>query len=648
MARQGLERGLFERMALIRAVEETILDLFSQGKTSGTTHTCIGQEATAVALAENLEPSDLVFCPHRCHGYFLALGGSPESLLAEILGRESGVCRGRGGSQHLQHGRFFSSGIQGGIVGNAVGAALALRLAQSANIVAVILGDGTLGEGLVYESFNFAALHRLPILFVIEDNGYAQTTPVRLGVSGSMTARGEAFGIPAGEIESNDVFALGEVFQDCVDRVRQRGPFLEVVHTYRLAAHSKGDDYRDAAEIQLWREKDPLKLAAVRFADSAAAVSDAKRLVHTALIAAEAAPAASGDLVEPRADRERLGAPFAARSEPFVKSLNRALGALLESDSRVLFLGEDVLDPYGGAFGVSRGLSTRFPARAIGTPISEAGIVSWGVGAALAGARPIVEIMFGDFLALAADQLLNHAAKYRWVSNGRVPLPLVVRAPMGGGRGYGPSHSQSIEKMFLGIPGLTVVAANHLIDPGELLRRAATLSNDPVLFIEHKLLYPRPLLPIVEGRAGNFYVRATDAIYPTVHLSLAEFEPPDAVILAYGGMLPAAIDAAESLLLNHEITADVIAPTLLSPSPIADLAEFAGACPLAVTVEEGQKPSGWGAEIVAGLSEYGPGRARRYVRVAAARCPVPAARELEKRALPNAETVIEAVVRSLK
>jgi 2-oxoisovalerate dehydrogenase E1 component len=225
---------------------------------------------------------------------------------------------------------------------------------------------------------------------------------------------------------------------------------------------------------------------------------------------------------------------------------------------------------------------------------------------------------------------------------------LVVRTPMGGGRGYGPSHSQSIEKMFLGIPGLTVVAPNHLVDPGELLRRAATLGADPVLFIEHKLLYPRPLIPVIDGRAGNFYVRAADAVFPTLHLSLAQFDPPDAVILAYGGMVPTALEAAESLLLDHEIAADVIAPTLLSPSPAADLARFAGACPLVVAIEEGQKPGGWGAEIVAGLSECGAGPARRYVRIAAEPCPVPAARELEKRALPDAQTLIQTVVRCLK
>src|SRR5512137_2746142 len=185
-----------------------------------------------------------------------------------------------------------------------------------------------------------------------------------------------------------------------------------------------------------------------------------------------------------------------------LESLNEALHHAMENDARVYVFGEDILDPYGGAFKVTRGLSTKFPERVLTTPISEAGIVGVATGMALRGLRPVVEIMFGDFVTLIADQLVNHAAKFRWMYNEQVSVPLVVRTPMGGRRGYGPTHSQTLEKLFLGIPGLRVLAPCALGDPGELLMKAILEDNDPVLFVENKLLY---LLP-VNGNMEEFEV----------------------------------------------------------------------------------------------------------------------------------------------
>ncbi len=169
--------------------------------------------------------------------------------------------------------------------------------------------------------------------------------------------------------------------------------------------------------------------------------------------------------------------------------LNYALQHAMDTDERVYLLGEDILDPYGGAFKVTRGLSTKFPERVLTTPISEAAIVGVATGMALRGLRPVAEIMFGDFVTLIADQLVNHASKFRWMYNDQVRVPIVVRTPMGGRRGYGPTHSQSLEKMFLGVPGLKVVAPNALGDPAELLA-AAIADDDPVLFVEHKCYIP--------------------------------------------------------------------------------------------------------------------------------------------------------------
>jgi len=178
----------------------------------------------------------------------------------------------------------------------------------------------------------------------------------------------------------------------------------------------------------------------------------------------------------------------------------------MHTDERVYLLGEDILDPYGGAFKVTRGLSTAFPERVLTTPISEAAIVGVASGMALRGLRPVAEIMFGDFVTLIADQIVNHAAKFRWMYNDQVRVPLVVRTPMGGRRGYGPTHSQSLEKMFLGVPGLHVVAPNTLGDPGQLLE-AAIADDDPVLFVEHKLLYTRPLLEADKGDLVDYEIQ---------------------------------------------------------------------------------------------------------------------------------------------
>ncbi|TFH34461.1 MAG: alpha-ketoacid dehydrogenase subunit beta, partial [Anaerolineales bacterium] len=200
-----------------------------------------------------------------------------------------------------------------------------------------------------------------------------------------------------------------------------------------------------------------------------------------------------------------------------LQALNHGLRQCLEGSSEVYLLGEDILDPYGGAFKVVQGLSTDFPERVLTTPVSEAGIVGVGVGMALRGLRPVVEIMFGDFLTLAADQLINHAAKFRWMSNDKVRVPLVVRTPMGGYRGYGPTHSQTLEKHFFGTPGLRVVAVNTLVNPQTIIARVVLEEDDPVLFVEHKLLYPQALF----SAGDEFVLEQTGGRYPWTTLRIA-------------------------------------------------------------------------------------------------------------------------------
>lgn len=258
--------GLYHDMVRIRLFEETILANFSSGVFHGTTHTSIGQEANAVGVLSNLENEDIVFSNHRCHGHFLVYGGDMRQLFAELLGKSTGVCAGRGGSQHIQWKNFYSNGIQGGIVPVAVGMALAEKYKKSGAIVVAFLGDGTLGEGAVYEAFNLASLWQTPILFVVENNHIAQTTPVDLALSGSIAGRFKAFNIPALEIDSSDVIEIQAFAARAVQSVRQTGkPQALILHTQRLGPHSKGDDTRSAQDLaRLRQERDPLRIQAER------------------------------------------------------------------------------------------------------------------------------------------------------------------------------------------------------------------------------------------------------------------------------------------------------------------------------------------------------------------------------------------------
>ncbi len=252
----------YYQISLIRRFELSLLDLFGKGKIFGTTHTCQGQEANAVAIVNNLNREiDTIWSNHRCHGHFLAYSGDTYRLYAEIMGRVTGVCGGRGGSQHLARKNFFSSGIQGGLVPLAVGTAFANR--ADGAVTCVFLGDGTMGEGTVYEGLNLASLWSAPVLFVIEDNGIAQTTHKALGVSGDIAKRAEPFGIRSASIKSTDVMALDAVAREAVDYVRSEGrPFWLHIDTVRLGPHSKGDDTREAAYLDEIAKLDPLPIAA--------------------------------------------------------------------------------------------------------------------------------------------------------------------------------------------------------------------------------------------------------------------------------------------------------------------------------------------------------------------------------------------------
>jgi TPP-dependent pyruvate/acetoin dehydrogenase alpha subunit len=268
---------LYKTMLTIRRFEERALAEFAAGKLFGTTHAYIGQEADAAAIFSVTAPGDIVWSNHRCHGHFLAYGGDPYRLAAELMGRATGLVGGRGGSQHIQWRNFYSNGIQGGFTPIAAGMALAEKAQNTGNIVLAFIGDGTLGEGALYESLNLASLWQLPVLYVLENNQIAQTTPVEQAVAGSIPARFKAFGIETWEAASSDVLTLQPLAREAIDHTRSGLPAALILHTNRFSAHSKGDDTRPRELVAKTRaESDPLAIHAPRLSAAELAQAEAE------------------------------------------------------------------------------------------------------------------------------------------------------------------------------------------------------------------------------------------------------------------------------------------------------------------------------------------------------------------------------------
>jgi len=327
------------------------------------------------------------------------------------------------------------------------------------------------------------------------------------------------------------------------------------------------------------------------------------------------------------------------------RAMGDALRAALEEDDRVILLGEDLTDPYGGAFKVTRGLSTDFPGRVRSTPISEAAIAGLSAGLALSGYRPIAEIMFGDFLTLCFDQIVNHISKYEAMYNGKATCPVIIRTPSGGGRGYGPTHSQSLEKHFLGLPYLRVVASSLFHDPAAILR-ALLAQHSPVLLIEHKLLYPLHLmLPAggrIEGDIAEEHVCA-DGL-PAVSIRPVPRKDCSFTVLAYGYQAELARRVLSRLAVEEEIFGELVIPSQISPLDWEPIDASVKATRSLLVIEEGVEGFTWGSEVAARISARFFGELRRPVATAASDCTViPASKALEAEMLMTPERVERAI-----
>lgn len=630
-----------KKALLIRKVEEKFLELFSQGKLNGTVHTCVGQEFSAIAFAGQLKSKDFVFSNHRCHGHYIAFTDDTRGLIAELLGKKSGTCGGVGSSQHLCNENFFSNGIQGGIVPVAAGFALANKLKENHAIGVVYIGDGTLGEGALYETLNIISKWEIPLMIVCENNFYAQSTPQSINLAGDILLRAESFGIKTFKGNTWDLENLLADSKDSIEFVRSNcKPAFFLVETYRLNAHSKGDDDRSKEEVNSFKEKDFLTLFqkeqpeyySIYLKEIEVSIeSFVQEIIGEDELALE-------DYFKPKnsssSDKWQAIEPINKRQ---VELINHFFATEMKQNDEVVFIGEDVLSPYGGAFKVARDLSFMRPDRVFSTPISESAIVGISNGLALNGFKPFAEIMFGDFMTLAFDQIVNHASKFHHIFNHKVNCPVVIRTPMGGRRGYGPTHSQTLDKFLIGIDNVLVIALNTLIDPGILFKNVVSYQH-PVIIIENKTDYGKKIL---SQKASNFVFEINEDLFPVVRVRPV-VSAPEITIVTYGGMADLVVSSIEEIFLETDLKPEVIILTQISPLNNSSILRSVIKTKKLVIVEEGSAEGGIGSEVIASIMERleVPIKVRR---VAGMPVPIPSVKTLENIVLPEKNRIVSEI-----
>jgi 2-oxoisovalerate dehydrogenase E1 component len=629
----------------IRAVENAMYELFGKGKLHGTIHTCIGQEFSGAILGKHLGKNDFVTSNHRCHGHFIAATGDWRGLIDELVGTAEGVCAGIGSSQHLWARNFISNGQQGGLLPVAAGVALDRKTRGDGGVVVSFIGEGTLGEGIVYETLNLDGLWRLPHVIVCENNFYSQSTPQECSVAGRIGDRAGGFGVVSFHADTWDLPAFDRALGGCIERARQTGaPAFLTLTTYRLNPHSKGDDGRDHAEIDWFRARDPASLA----------VRDYNGFRETyATYVAEAAEHIERSLRKPGLDPAHYFVDQLPRpaTEPTVwtsvtrpedneprlaQQMNAFYRSWLARDADAFFIGEDIADPYGGAFKLAKGLTTEFAGRALTTPISEAAITGIGIGLAITGRRAFVEIMFGDFITYAFDQIINNASKFYHIYNRNLDCPVIVRTPMGGRRGYGPTHSQSLERFLVGIDNCCTISLNSLTPAAGQLAGLVAL-RCPVLLLESKSDYTAKTFAAPEGMA----VETDGAALPTARV-VPVGTAAGVTLLSYGGMARFVANALIEIFERTDCIPELVVPLAISPLYLAPIAAAVRRTGRLVIVEEGAAFGNVGAELIAQLHTC-LGVPFRVARVASKPVPVPSAPALEAATLPSIDEVCAAV-----
>jgi pyruvate/2-oxoglutarate/acetoin dehydrogenase E1 component/TPP-dependent pyruvate/acetoin dehydrogenase alpha subunit len=655
----------------IRALENNIANLLSKAVLKGASHLYAGQEAVAVGAVAALRDDDLITSTHRGHGHAHAHGDkhatTPEAkqehynkMMAEVLGKSGGYCKGKGGSMHIadvEHGNLGATGIVAGNIPVAVGAGLAQKIQGTDRVVVCFFGDGASNTGNFHESLNMASLWDLPVIFVVENNMYAMSVPwAKASKLPDVASRACAYGIPGVVVDGQDVLAVRGVVAKAVERARRgEGPTLIEAKTYRYFGHSHSDPraYRTREEEAFWKGRDPITILkegmeAVHMlteSEFETAEQTVDQKLEKAMAFSEASQEPSPDdlltdvfapLKTTAADvaaearlRERVRNDPAMRQITYVQALIEAMREEMQRDPRVFIMGEDV-GLYGGAYGATRGLMQEFGEwRVLDTPISEATIGGAAVGAAMAGMRPIAEIMYVDFTPLAMDQIANQGAKNRYMFGGKTTVPMVLRTEGGAGRAIAAHHSQSLESLWTHFPGIYVVMPSTPYDAKGLLK-AAIQDDNPVMFIEHKMLY-KEKGPVPEEE----YI---------IPLGVADIKRPgkDVTLVTYSRMVYRALEAAETLA-KENIDVEVIDLRSLKPLDIDTIVASVKKTGRLVGLTEAYENTSFINEVMAQVNELAfDWLDAPMVRVAAANVPVPRAEVLEDNAIPNVGRIMAA------
>lgn len=672
---QALERGelldMLRQIMEIRALENNIADLLGKAVLKGASHLYAGQEAVAVGAVAALRDDDLITSTHRGHGHAHAHGDKAakddqakqehyNKMMAEVLGKSDGYCKGKGGSMHIAdvlHGNLGATGIVGGNIPVAVGAALAQKLQGTDRVVVCFFGDGASNEGNFHEGLNMASLWNLPVVFVVENNMYAMSVPwAKASKLPNVAARACAYGIPGEVVDGMDVLAVRGAVSTAVERARRgKGPTIVECKTYRWYGHSHSDPraYRTREEEAEWRKRDPIRvmkenLKSINFLsdqefdqmdstvqsklDNAMTFSNASPEPDPQELETDVfAPAkyTAADVAAERALRERVRSDPNMRQIAYSQALIEAMREEMLRDQRVFLMGEDI-GLYGGAYGATRGLFQEFGEwRVLDTPISEATIGGAAVGAAMAGMRPVAEIMYVDFTPLAMDQIANQGAKNRYMFGGKTSVPMVIRTEGGAGRAIAAHHSQSLESLWTHFPGIYVVMPSTPYDAKGLLKTAIRGDN-PVMFIEHKMLYKEKGPVPEEEYMIPFGV--ADIKRAGKHISL----------VTYSRMVFRALEAAE-LLAKEGIEVEVIDLRTLKPLDLETIVNSVKKTGHLIGLTESYENTSFINEVLVQINEH----AFDYldapmIRVASANVPVPRAEILEDMAIPNVQRIAAA------
>jgi len=637
--------ALYRSLLFPRLIEEKMLILLRQGKLSKW-FSGIGQEAIAVGVASALEADDYILPMHRNLGVFTTRGVDLLTLLRQLLGRQGGITEGRDRTFHwgrLDHHLVGMISHLGAMLPVADGLGLAAQLAGTRQVAATFTGDGSTSEGDFHEAVNLAAVWKLPVLFIIENNQYGLSTPVAEQYAcRDLADKGIGYGIPGVVADGNDLLEVRRVVGEAAARARAGdGPTILEFKTFRMRGHEEasGTAYVPTHLFDEWGQKDPvarfeqaltgagLLTAAERDALRAELKALIDRTVDEALASPEPSSTPERELADVYAPsrltvREPAAAAIEAAPEMrYVDAISDGLREAMRANPRVLLIGQDIAE-YGGAFKITEGFVDEFgKARVRNTPIIESGAIGAAMGLGLAGYVPMVEMQFGDFITCGFNQIVNNLAKthYRW--GGRVPV--VVRAPVGGGTGAGPYHSQNIEAWFTQVAGLKVVAPATPFDAKGLLI-AALEEGNPVLYLEHKLLY----------RSAKGRVPAGHYTLPLGRARIARAGSA-ATIVTYGIGVVWALEAAATLA-TEGFEVEVIDLRTLLPWDKDAVLTSVKKTSRALVLHEAPLTGGFGGEIAAAIGEEAFSWLDAPVtRLGSLDTPIPFAKILEEHFMPR-------------